>query len=690
MLRSRSLRLALCPLALVCFVIGARAQTFTLEQVMSAPFPAEPAVTRQGDKYAWVFDAAGRRNLWLAEAPAFRARQLTRSTQDDGQEITTLVFSPNGNQLAYVRGGGKNQAGEMPNPTSDPAGAKQEVWLADVRTGNSVRVGEGDAPMFSPQGDAVLFSRDEHVWSMPVSGGKEKKLFEVRGAVGTPSWSPDGSMLAFTSARGDHSFISIYEPRTQRIRMLQPSVDRDVAARWSPDSKRLAFIRLFNVTDTYSTDRERITPWAIWVVDAQTGAGQQIWQSAQTEMDSFSGFGDDEFFHWVAGDRIVFRSERDGWSHLYMIPARGGDALLLTPGNYEVENLAYTPDNTAIIFAGNKDDEDRRHLWRVELNGSPVAPVTRGEGIEMEPHVVGNGKQLIFFHSTARAPFQPYIANLDGSAMRPLAPQALPVDFPAAQLAVPEQIIFKAADGQEIHGQLFKARNAAGKSPGVVFMHGGPVRQMLLGWHYLYYYHNSYAMNQYLASRGYTVLAVNYRSGIGYGRAFREAQHRGARGASEYQDIVAAGKYLRARDDVDAKHIGLWGGSYGGYLTALGLARDSDLFAAGVDLHGVHDWSQIVAGLRVPLDSADRAKLARESSPISAVNRWKSPVLLIHGDDDRNVAFSQTVLLVRRLRDEGVEFEQLIFPDEIHDFLRHQDWLRAYHATADFFDRKLK
>jgi dipeptidyl aminopeptidase/acylaminoacyl peptidase len=683
-------RLGLCLLALVCVAAFARAQSFTLEQVMRSPFPSEPTVSRQGDRVAWAFDAEGRRNIWLADAPNWRAHQLTRYMQDDGQEITSLTFSPNGAQIAYVRGGGKNQAGEIPNPTSDPAGAKQEVWIVDTRTGASVRLGEGDSPLFTPAGDAVIYSRDDHLWSAPSIGGKERKLFEIRGGADQPVWSPDGTMLAFTSARGDHSFISIYEPRAGRLRMLQPSVDRDVAPRWSPDSKRLAFLRLYNVTDTYSADRERITPWGIWVVDAHTGEGRQIWRSGQTEVDSFSSFGDDEFFRWVAGDRLVFRSERDGWSHVYSLPAAGGDAVLLTPGNYEVENIAYTPDTRTIIFSANKDDIDRRHLWRVGVDGGALQAVTTGEGIEMEPRVINGGRQLVFFHSTAHDPYLPYIANFDGSGMRPLAPQALPADFPAAQLVAPEQVIFKAADGMEIHGQLFKPKNASGKLPAVVFMHGGPVRQMLLGWHYLYYYHNSYAFNQYLASRGYEVLSVNYRSGIGYGRAFREAQHRGARGASEYQDIVAAGKYLRSRAEIDDKRIGLWGGSYGGYLTAMGLARDSDMFAAGVDLHGVHDWSAPVAGLRVPLDAPERAKLARESSPIASVNKWKSPVLLIHGDDDRNVAFSQTVMLVRRLRDQGVEFEQLIFPDEIHDFLRHQDWLRAYHAGADFFDRKLK
>ena len=125
----------------------------------------------------------------------------------------------------------------------------------------------------------------------------------------------------------------------------------------------------------------------------------------------------------------------------------------------------------------------------------------------------------------------------------------------------------------------------------MIFFHGGSRRQMLLGWHYMDYYHNAYGMNQYLASLGYVVLAVNYRSGIGYGLNFREAINYGASGASEFNDVLGAGLYLRTRPDVDPKRIGLWGGSYGGYLTALGLARASDLFAAGVDFHGVHDWS---------------------------------------------------------------------------------------------------
>jgi dipeptidyl aminopeptidase/acylaminoacyl peptidase len=229
--------------------------------------------------------------------------------------------------------------------------------------------------------------------------------------------------------------------------------------------------------------------------------------------------------------------------------------------------------------------------------------------------------------------------------------------------------------------------------PAVLFFHGGSRRQMLLGFHYSSYYHNAYSLNQYLASRGYVVLSVNYRSGIGYGMEFREALDYGARGASEFNDVLGAGLYLRGRPDVDPDRIGLWGGSYGGYLTALGLARASDLFAAGVDLHGVHDWNVVIRNFVPSYDATAReevARLAFQSSPMAYLEGWRSPVLLIHGDDDRNVPFSETVDIVESLRDHEVEFEQLIFPDEVHGFLLHENWLSAYRATADFFDRHLK
>jgi dipeptidyl aminopeptidase/acylaminoacyl peptidase len=190
------------------------------------------------------------------------------------------------------------------------------------------------------------------------------------------------------------------------------------------------------------------------------------------------------------------------------------------------------------------------------------------------------------------------------------------------------------------------------------------------------------------------VLSVNYRLGIGYGHNFHHPEHAGASGASEYQDVKTGGDYLRSLANVDAKRIGIWGGSYGGYLTALALAHNSDIFKAGVDMHGVHNWISERRGLvndQLRYEKSDIKKaidVAWTSSPVSAISTWKSPVLLIQGDDDRNVYFHETVDLARRLSAAGIPFDEMVLPDEIHGFLRHQSWLSADSATVEYFNRQ--
>jgi dipeptidyl aminopeptidase/acylaminoacyl peptidase len=318
--------------------------------------------------------------------------------------------------------------------------------------------------------------------------------------------------------------------------------------------------------------------------------------------------------------------------------------------------------------------------------------VTSGTGIEWSPVMTSGGAVTAFFRADAKTP--PHVAVQTGESAARTVDGTLPAGFPAALLIEPQPVMVTATDGLPIHAQLFlpKDLKPGERRPALIFSHGGSRRQMLLGWHHMYYYRNAYAMNQWLASRGYIVLSVNYRSGIGYGLEFREALNYGATGGSEFQDIMGAGLYLKSRPDVDPARIGLWGGSYGGYLTALGLARASNLFAAGVDFHGVHDWNQGIRTFRPDyntLEEADFARKAFAASPLASVDTWTSPVLLIHGDDDRNVSFVESINLITALRKRGVEVEQLVFPDEVHDFLRHVNWVRAYRTTLDFFDRKL-
>ena len=202
---------------------------------------------------------------------------------------------------------------------------------------------------------------------------------------------------------------------------------------------------------------------------------------------------------------------------------------------------------------------------------------------------------------------------------------------------------------------------------------------MLLGYHYRHVYHLFYGVNQWLADNGYIVLSVNFRSGIGYGKSFRTAPNTGQRGNAEYQDVVAAARYLQGRPDVDPKRVGIWGLSYGGLLTAQALARNSDIFAAGVDLAGVHLFGS----------SLDPESVSYKSSAISQIDTWTSPVLLFHGDDDRNVAFSQTVGLVQLLRARNVPHELVVFPDDVHDSLLHRRWLYTFERMDAFLRRYL-
>ncbi|MDH5609082.1 MAG: prolyl oligopeptidase family serine peptidase [Cyclobacteriaceae bacterium] len=321
--------------------------------------------------------------------------------------------------------------------------------------------------------------------------------------------------------------------------------------------------------------------------------------------------------------------------------------------------------------------------------GQLPRPLTQGKGIEWSPVQDGSG-QLFFLGSTATQPAG--VKRL--KANQPVAVTSAK-DYPSHLLVEPEQVVFPSADGMPIHAQLFlpKDLKKGEKRPALLFFHGGSRRQMLLGFHHRGYYHHAYAMNQYLASQGYIVMSVNYRSGIGYGMEFREAPGFGAAGASEFNDVLGAGLYVKNHAKVDGNKIGLWGGSYGGYLTAMGLARASDLFAAGVDIHGVTDWNKVIQNFVPaynPLEDPVFARQAYDSSPIASMSTWRSPVLLIHGDDDRNVPFSETVDKAEALRRQGVYFEQLVFPDEVHGFLLHANWLKAYEATFGFFERMLR
>ncbi len=564
------------------------------------------------------------------------------------------------------------------------------------------------------------------------------------GRNGNPRWSPDGSKIVFTSDRTDHGFVMIYDMKTRHVTYVSPSVDCDVSPTWSADSKRIAFLRrpgtpfgnqtqqggggigfpqgtAYNpsaqaagrggfgggcgggggrggggggrgaVTSAdssvgrgvrspgfYSATFRGGYNLSLMVADATTGDAKEVWHNQPNDR-LYNAINN---IQW-AGDHVIFplNPPNDEFERYYSIPLAGGDPIQLTTTNGLVEDatmVALSSDGKTFYYSTNANDIERRHIWAVPTSGGTPRQVSTGRGIEVYPAPLASGKQMAVVYYDYKTPASIALVPTAGAAPKTIFP-TLGKDFPSAAHVDPEIIVTKAADGLEIHNTLFMPQDIkpGEKRPALIFVHGGPPRQMMPGYHYMQFYHWAYGYNQYLASQGYVVLSINYRSGIGYGRSFRNAPNTNMRGNSEYQDVLAGAKYLQGRADVDPARVGIWGLSYGGLLTSEALARNSDIFIAGADLAGVHQYGPVL----------DTNNLAFRSSAIGAIDGWKSPVFLVHGDDDRNVDFAQTVGLVQLLRARGVYYELQVIPDDLHESMLHKNWIDTFEHIGAFMKR---
>ena len=561
-------------------------QAVTIDTLMATPFPTDLVAAPAGGAIAWVSSNSGVHNILIADPTPgtgpmagrtdHKWRAVTTYTGDDGLWITEIGFTSDAKTIVYVRGDGANRQGESPNPAQLQDGTEQAVFAIPSAGGTPKKLGVGNGPMPSPRGQRVAWVSRGQIWSADLATSEAPaRLVNSRGGASGLSWSPDGSMLAFTSGRGTHSYIGVFTLASKELRYIDPSLDRDGNAVWSPDGSRIAWIRQGAAPRArmFSPRREVDEPWSLRVADVKTGMATQVWKADAGYGSAFQGVVADSQLYWGARDRLVFPWEKDGWLHLYSVPVSGGKATLLTPGNFEVEYVNITPDRARMIYNSNQDDIDKRHIWSVAVDGSstPARNTLKSSGSEWQPVVTSDGN-IAAMHADGQVPPHVMVIWPDGNA-HSLLENMLPSTFAATALVAPQPVMITATDGMPIHGQLFMPKDlkAGEKRPALIFFHGGSRRQMLLGWHYNYYYRNAYAMNQWLASQGYIVLSVNYRSGIGYGMEFREALNYGASGGAEFNDVMGAGLYLKNRADVDPARIGLWGGSYGGYLTAMGL-----------------------------------------------------------------------------------------------------------------------
>jgi len=718
----------------------------TIEQFLQPGYPTQVVSAKKADRIAWTAYERGGRNVYTAAPPEFHPARLTQFTKDDGIELSDLSISDDGTTVVFVRGTQPNRAGWIANPTGNPTGVVRTLWAAKTAGGVPWKIGEITTPELSPDGRSVVYAKDGQIYQYDVrpkpattaastmaaaTPASPAPFFKAWGANLNPRWSPDGTKIAFVSDRVDHSFVGVYDLRARTVTFMSPSVDHDTSPTWSPDSKRIAFIRrpgtpfaqqaqqgtgslgnpngpAYNPLAALSGqsgrggrgggrgNRDEAAPQAaarpglttaafaggyvmsFWVADAATGTAKEFWHNAKGDK-NWVGI---NAIRWAGADRVVFEAEPQEWVRSYSVSVSASqpEPTTLTPGEGAVEHTALSADGASLFYTTNAGDIERRHLWKVPTAGGQAEQVTKGDTIETYPAALASAAQVAVLGGDAKRPFGVGLVPASGGSPKYIYPSL--AGFPIDAEVVPQLVLTKAADGLEIHNQIFvpKDLKPGEKRPAIVFVHGGPVRQMLLGYHYMHFYHIAYAVNQWLASQGYVVMSINYRSGIGYGKSFRTAPNTAGRGNAEYQDVLAGGRYLQSRPDVDPDKIGIWGLSYGGVLTSQALARNSDLFKVGVDLAGVHLWGS----------SLDPGNVSYESSTIAAIDTWKSPVLLIQGDDDRNVQFSQMTGLVQLLRAHGVYHEVVVFPDDVHETLLHKRYIYAFDRLSEFMARFLK
>ena len=349
---------------------------FSIEQILSAAFPSSLIAAPEGNRFAWVSNSVGRRNVWLATSQTtgsnYESHSLTRYTVDEGQDIADLAFVPRHGALLFVRGGDFEYPDKpAPNPLHLTVGVEQDLYLVDFKSGVPHRLAEGHAPSVSSSGDRVVFLHKGEIWTMaPRTGAKAAQLSKARGELDEIRFSPDGTKLAFVSNRGDHSFIGVYSFAERSLRWIDPRLAFDFEPRWSPDGTRIAFLRVPATHAEVEIRPHRIgEPWSVRVATTTSDTSAiEAYRAPRGAGSVFHALSSDTQVFWTPGDRLVFPAESDGWLHLYAVSAKGdGAAQLLTPGNFEIEYAAANKDGSNIVFAGNMGDIDRRHLWQLML-----------------------------------------------------------------------------------------------------------------------------------------------------------------------------------------------------------------------------------------------------------------------------------------------------------------------------------
>jgi dipeptidyl aminopeptidase/acylaminoacyl peptidase len=665
----------------------------TLESLLDIRHPSQAVWSRDGRSVAFLWERSGVEDVYVVGAAAGAAVALTHH---EAGLVDGLFWSHDGRLVYFERRGDLWQA---PASGAEPA---RPVW--------TTAEGEGGMAL-SHDGSRVAFSRDGDLFVRRLADGRETRLTETPEGEGGPVWSPDdrrlafasfsstpleespeysGAKIAFRSQQGFAAHASVVSVEGGAIVSLARSDGAETTPRWL-DASHLTLHRLSADLKT----REVV------VADAITGEGRVLFRETDPKFWSLVFLGA-EPVPSPDGRLVAFVSDRDGYDHAYVVPSGGGEVLSLTQGSFEVGGLAWSEDGKRLVFDANSSERPgARQVMIADLSSGVTAKrivtVTSSRGTHTGAAFSPDGRRLLYQHTDPRSSADLYVAEArEGAAPRRLT-DSLPTAIDRSALVEGELVRYPSADGQPVPAYLFVPRglDRSGKHPAVVWVHGDGITQNYDGWHTRRDYAVYYSFHQYLVSRGYVVLAVDYRGSIGYGRDWRQGHYRDL-GGRDYEDIAAGVGYLKTLGYVDTERVGVWGLSYGGFLALQAVTVTPELFRCAIDVAGVPDWRDwyhdpdgpwIRARLGRPEDDP---QLYDRTSPIHRVDRIVRPLLVMHGTADVNVPFVESVRLMDAVQKAGKSVDFVMYPGEFHYFQRAHVLRDAWKRVEAFFDAHLR
>ncbi|MFN2415641.1 MAG: alpha/beta fold hydrolase [Pyrinomonadaceae bacterium] len=629
-----------------------------------------------------------------------------------GQTVTSLLLSPDATQVVitlsepasgknsivpnYVTEGGYTEDIQSRTKVGDAQG-RTRLGLASVTTGEVRWVETGLRAEVAPrvqtrteQNTTESAQREAGALAAGQQTGQQSAQTQQT-QTGAQAQAATQSQQQQQSQQGQHM-----QAQSQQTEGAQQARDREVQLfqlQWSEDGARAALLA------RAADNKDR------WVMslDPATAKTKVL---ARVHDDAWVGGPGAFTLGWLPDNRrVYFVSERDGWAHLYTVSADGGEPAQLTTGRFEVSDVRLSQDKTRFFFTSSEGGLFERHLYTMSVAGGARTRLTTMTGnnqVDVSPdertlavvRSYANRPPELYFQPNRPAPDQNAQASnaqadaAPGPEVKQVTTSPVP-EFFTHDWSDPPIVSFRARDGATVHGRLYKPASGQRGGPAVLFVHGAGYLQDVHKWWSSYY--REYMFHHLLVERGYTVLSIDYRGSAGYGRDWRTGIYRHM-GGKDLDDHVDAVRYLVAEHGVDPRRVGLYGGSYGGFIALMAMFTTPDIFAAGAALRPVTDWAHYNHPYTSNIlnEPHDDPEAYRRSSPIYFAAGLKGPLLICHGMVDTNVHFQDTVRLVERLIELRKEnWELAAYPVEDHAFDRADSWADQYKRILKLFTQHL-